>query len=347
MVLEGANKLKEDSVYTLYATNSPTAGQYCVIIPNNIENTSNMLVDLHKKTLFDEVSNGTKTKDDLANVLEEEYNKIKESYPYGILIVPMMKEEEYTNAVNTLDKQKMFDETKKIGAITSELYKKLTEGGIEKQKINQKIIIIEKEEVDTKYVNWLKEQMPNYVEGISLEPKKEETIKPEENNIFGMPTTQPTETEPVAQITIPPVTPTTESPTASNDIFGATQQTQSTPSIPVQGPEIENQPETQQPAPLQETPSPISVPPVSEQPAEIKPVESKDLSDATMTFSAIPNNPQETVEKENTDQDNTGQNGTSKKSGGFVNIAIILAVLIVVTIISIELGKYLYSVYGA
>ena len=64
MILEGANKLTDNNEYSVYTMNSAAAGQYCVILPNNTTGTLNMLIDLHQKQLFDEVSKGTKTKDD-------------------------------------------------------------------------------------------------------------------------------------------------------------------------------------------------------------------------------------------------------------------------------------------
>ena len=163
MILEGANKLKETNEYNIYTINSAAAGQYCVIVPNDTTGTLNMLIDLHQKPLFDEVSSGTKTKDDLINVLTEEYQKGKAKYPSSILIVPMINNEEFSSAVSTLDKQKMFDETKKIGAITSELYKKLTSAGLDKQKIDQKIIMIENKEEDTKFGICSFNQVTNFV----------------------------------------------------------------------------------------------------------------------------------------------------------------------------------------
>ena len=67
MILEGANKLKEENEYIIYAMNSATAGQYCVIIPNNPTGTLNMLIDLHYKKMFDDVTSGVKSKDELTN----------------------------------------------------------------------------------------------------------------------------------------------------------------------------------------------------------------------------------------------------------------------------------------
>ena len=36
----------------------------------------------------------------------------------------------------------------------------------------------------------------------------------------------------------------------------------------------------------------------------------------------------------------------TKKSNGFVNLAILLVILVGVTLVSIELGKFLYNTYG-
>ena len=129
MTLEGAINLNETTDYIIYTMNSVTTGQYGVVVPKNINGTLNMLVDLHMKGLFDGVSNGTKTKDELVNLITEEYNKLKTKYAEGMLVMPMIDEANFNNTIATGDKQKMFDEVKKIGAITSELYKKLTEAG--------------------------------------------------------------------------------------------------------------------------------------------------------------------------------------------------------------------------
>ena len=376
MTLEGANNLKETNEYNIYTMNSATAGQYCVIMPNNVNDTLNMLIDLHQKQLFDEVSKGTKTKDDLIKVLTDEYLKGKEKYPNNILIVPMINNEEFSSAVATLDKQKMFDETKKIGAITSELYKKLTAAGIDKQKIDQKIIMIENKEEDTKFVNWLKEQMPNFVEGISLtEAPKEEVQAPAEPtatpDIFGLPAEEPkvetpapapeptpaAEPEPTPEVTpepqapifdipaapeptpAPETPPVMEMPTPAEtpekevDIFG----------IPADQPAAPVENSVQQPAPTVEaTPAPAAEPapepvaaPTEEAPKAVQNVE----LEGTTTFSPIPEPAPQPTETEVA--------APAKKSNGFVNIAILLVVLVVVTIVSIELGKFLFSVYGA
>ena len=358
MILEGANKLKEEVDYIIYATNSVAAGQYCVIVPKNPTGTLNMLIDLHHKKMFDEVSAGRQTIDNLTNKLAEEYQVLRKKYQDGLLVVPMINEEEYQSAVKNLDKQKMFDETKKIGAITSELYKKLTESGIDKQKINQKIMLIEKGTEDKEYINWLKEQMPNYVEGVSLEPQVEAATNPITNgNIFGSPTAE-TVVEPTPKAGgIFDNSPTTSTPEPIPEPIPATLVAEEKiPTPPVANSAEEqnssvsngnnifappsNTVEPQKPVETVTTQSPTPEPTVQNLEAP-KPVQNIEL-EGTTTFSPIPNSPQ--ASEENTTE---GGEATPKKNGGFVNLAILLAVLVVVTIVSIELGKFLFSVFGA
>lgn len=376
MILEGANKLKEDNEYVIQAINSATAGQYCIVMPKNVDTTLNMLIDLHQKTLFDEVSSGAKTMDVLLTELTEEYQKVKEKNPNGLLVVPMLDENEFASTVNNLDKQKIFDETKKIGAITSELYKKLTAAGLDKQKINQKIMILEKKDEDVKYINWLKEQMPNFVEGVSLTqaPAEQPTPAPTANvDIFGAPSTPEPTPAPVTPEPVPE-TPVQEAPT-NNGIFDnqpapvqETTQAEPAPATPVEMPTLETPPVEEkkeepvnqdvdifgipasQPAapaapspqqPVEPAPAPTEAKP--EEPNQFfeapQPVQNVEL-EGTTTFSPIPNT-------EAPQSENNAAGEPPKKNGGFVNLAILLVILIVVTIVSIELGKFLYSVYGA
>ena len=148
MTLNGANVFFDTTDYTIYTMNSVNTGRYCVVLPKNNNGTYNMLVDLHMQNAFDSVSNGSKTKEQLVEEIKNEYMGVKTKYNDGILVLPMIDENLYANAVITNDKQKMFDKVKKIGAITSEIYKKLTDDGIDKQKIDQKIIIIIKNNDD-------------------------------------------------------------------------------------------------------------------------------------------------------------------------------------------------------
>lgn len=381
MTLEGAINFNETENYIIYTMNSSTTGQYGVVMPKNITGTLNMLVDLHMKGSFDSVGSGAKTKEQLVSEISEEYNKLKTKYADGMLVIPMIDEGMFQNAVVNSDKQKMFDEVKKIGAITSELYKKLTDSGVEKQKIDQKIIIVEKNQDDEKFVVWLKEQMPNFVDGIRYSElvTTQDVVNPfvDSNSIFGPVAPAPKE-EPVAPSApvsapsifdtpapvapvapvVPVVAPVVEQPSpvvaeqatsvvpeqqannsannvdAGVDIFGIP--------MSVQG-VTDNVSSVQQSSSATE---PVVAAPVAPEP---KPVESASL-EGTTTFNPIPTPvPSNTENNSVVNQEDNSEGGSAVEhaSKGFANLIILVVILIGVTIASIELGKYLYSVYGA
>lgn len=387
MTLEGAINLSENNDYVVYTMNSVTTGQYGVVVPKNVNSTLNMLVDLHMKSSFDGVGNGTKTKEQLVSEIGDEYNNLKSKYAAGMLVMPMIDEGNFQNIVNSGDKQKMFDEVKKIGTITSELYKNLTAQGVDKQNIDQKIIIVEKNQEDEKFVEWLKGQMPNFVDGIlySEVKIKEEAVNPfvNDSSIFGPAvntvedatakveaSTAPVSNggifdnvapsasvAPVAPVVSPepvvPVAPTPEvvlnsaasepvSQTPVVDLFGSPVADSVAPAPEVVNTVQQENTVVQAVAPsVQPAVSVVAQDAVAEGP---KPVNAAEL-EGTIAFTPIPNHPNNPVE---TPVENTENSVlVRKKSKGFVNLAILLVVLVGVTLISIELGKYLYNVYGA
>ena len=341
MTLEGANILNENENNTIFTMNSAQTGQYCVVIPKNTDNVK-MLVDLNMKNSFDSLANNTIEKDALIKEITEEYNNIIAKYPSGILIFPMIDINELTNLVNSNDKQKMIDEKKKIGSITSEIYKKISDAGVDKSKIDQKLIIVKKTEIDNKFVTWLEEQMADFVEGISYDEIKgsgtSENVNPftgekseaapepaPVDDIFGAPA--PTETSPVPE-PIPeavPEAPVESTEEKTNDIFSTpTEPTANEETQPITEPQpIESTKlETTQAIPTtEETSTPAE--PAVETPAPAEPTK---------------NEVAETTEE---------VNEIDKKSGGFANLIILAVILIVVTVASIELGKFLYNTFGA
>lgn len=377
MKLEGANAFSENNLFTIYTVNSMTSGEYVVVMPKEVMGTVNMLIDFHQKSFFDNLISGSKNKDDLMKVLEGEYNFIKNTYANFMLVLPMFDENSYISIVNSKDKQKMFDEVKKIGAITSEVYKKVTESGFNAQNIDQKIIVLEKTNEDTSFVEWLKEQMPNFVEGLKYQEVKQEavnpfmgvnpfgpapvenptstTVQPSGNSIFDTPVTPQPVVQPEPVVT----------PTPNNDIFG----TATSQSSPVQQPfnetPVENtnsifgNPTPTQPSvePTQQTQSTMpnigfSTPTenVSTPVATPQPINTVDL-EGTTAFRPIPG---DTTQVQNTNPSSQPVEEKSieevqeehKASKGIANLLILLVILVGVTLASIELGKFLYNVYG-
>ena len=376
MKLEGANAFSENNLFTIYTVNSMTSGEYAVVMPKEVMGTVNMLIDFHQKSFFDNLISGSKTKDDLMKVLEGEYNFIKNTYTNFMLVLPMFDENSYISIVNSKDKQKMFDEVKKIGAITSEVYKKVTESGFNAQNIDQKIIVLKKTNEDTSFVEWLKEQMPNFVEGLKYQEEKKEVVNPFMGvNPFGpAPVENPTST------TVQPSgnsifdTPVTPQPAAqpesavapNNDIFGTATQASSSGQQSSNETPVENTNSIfGNPTPIQTTVEPtqqaqstmpnigFSTPTenISTPVATPQPINTVDL-EGTTAFRPIPGdttqiqNPNPTtvtpVEAKSIEE----VQEEHKASKGIANLLILLVILVGVTLASIELGKFLYNVYG-
>ena len=376
MTLEGANAFCENNLFTIYTVNSMTSGEYAVVIPKNVIGTVNMIIDFHRKELFDQLISGNKTKENLIKEVEVEYNFIKNTYPNFMLVFPMFVENDYISTVNSNDKQKMFDEVKKVGAITSELYKNVTQGGFLAQNINQKIIILSKTNEDIKFIDWLRIQMPNFVEGLKyVEEKKEEanpfmgvnpfgpapvenptstTVQPSGNSIFDTPVTP----QPAAQ---------PESAVApNNDIFGTATQASSSGQQSSNETPVENTNSIfGNPTPIQTTAEPtqqaqstmpnigFSTPTenISTPVATPQPINTVDL-EGTTAFRPIPGdttqiqtpNPTTATPVEAKSIEEVQEE--HKASKGIANLLILLVILVGVTLASIELGKFLYNVYG-
>lgn len=356
MKLEGANAFSENNLFTIYTVNSMTSGEYAVVMPKEVMGTVNMLIDFHQKSFFDNLISGSKTKDDLMKVLEGEYNFIKNTYANFMLVLPMFDENSYTSIVNSKDKQKMFDEVKKIGAITSEVYKKVTESGFNAQNIDQKIIVLEKTNEDTSFVEWLKEQMPNFVEGLKYQEEKKEvvnpfmgvnpfgpapvenptstTVQPSGNSIFDTPVTPQPAVQPE-----PVVTPTIEA-TPNNDIFGNPTPTQTT---------VEPTQQVQSTMPNIGFSTPVEN--VTTKVEDPQPINTVDL-EGTTAFRPIPGdttqfqNPNPTTATPVEEKSIEEIQEEHKASKGIANLLILLVILVGVTLASIELGKFLYNVYG-
>lgn len=379
MTLEGANAFLENENFTLYTVNSLSSGEYAVVMPKSVMGMINVLIDFHQKSNFDALQTGSKTKEDLLNEVNSTYKMVKSTYSNFILVYPMLNEDDYVNVVRSNDKQKLFDEVKKIGAVTSEIYKKITESGMDASKIDQKIIILEKTTEDTDFVTWLKGQMPNFVEGLKIVEEKKEEVNPFMGmNPFGpapvqekvaenttpsvAPTTGSSIFDNVAPSTpIPPVTPNLVPPvteevkpqTVSNDIFASpVANTPVNEAVPTSNGQVEQQASSNsifgEPSVSSSSVNNASLntPPTTETP---KPVNSVDL-EGTTAFRPIPGdttqvqeNMQSLVNEAKSIEEVQAEHKGSK---GIANLLILLVILVGVTIASIELGKFLYNVYG-
>ena len=385
IALEGVKKEKEESKYTIYTINSTNdyvivpnnetgtlefivdlskgsinqnlneiSGKYTQIStehPNSIliipilnENTVNLM---DKQNLFNR-------KEKIMNVVNKLYLELT------------------TKNVNVKvnNKIKIIEEKPEDETFVNWFKEQLREGGFNPNTV-EGIKLAPKEESNV--------LAGNNIFGIANEEAKVEAPAPapQTNDIFAQPaTTTPAQEQPTASVSPVPETPTPQ----ANDVFGAPTEKKEEPApipAPVATEQVQEAPQatnlfatpqasTAEPAPI---PAPVATEPVQapqatnlftapqaptaepapaptvQEPVAPTPVQDKVLDDGTTTFSPIPNTPEQTAAPQ---QENANvKTLTRKKSGGFVNLAILLVVLVIVTIISIELGKFLYSVYGA
>ena len=375
MTLAGVSAFLENDKFTVYPVNSAVGGQYVAVMPKNVLGNINVLLDLHQKRFFDDLQTGNESKDSLLKEINDSYDFIKNTYQDFILVYPMFVEEEYVSVVNSNDKQKLFDEVKKMGAITSEIYKKVTENGVDASRIDQKIIILEKTSEDSKFVAWLKEQMPNFVEGLKVGVEKKDEVNPFMGmNPFGPAPVQEkvveNTTPPVAPTTgssifdnvapstpIPPVTPNPVPPiteevkpqTVSNDIFASpVANTPVNEVAPTSNGQVGQQSSSDSifGAPSASS-SPVNSASLNTPSAAFapQPVNHVDL-DGTTAFRPIPGDTSVSVEEQKEMQKVEEVQKNHIGSKGIANLLILLVILVGVTIASIELGKFLYNVYG-
>ena len=377
MTISGANAFLENEEFTLYTMNSISSGEYAVIVPKMVNGMVKVLIDLHEKNFFDGLKDGVKSKDDLVSLVQNVSRFIKNTYTDFILVYPMFNEEEYISVVHSSDKQRLFDEVKKIGAVTSEIYKKIIESGFDARSVDQKIIVLEKTDEDTQFLGWLKEQMPSSVEGLKyVDENKEVSTNPFMNMTPFHNNVEEEKKEEVISNPIPntgssifdnvtpsvPVSPVVPSDSSvvgqeeevQNDIFA-----QSLPNVSTSNATVESTPVSDVKVEASNPTNSIfgdasvgSVPasPVPSANEEApKPVNTVDL-EGTIAFRPLPG---DTTQVKNEDISPVNEAKSieevqeeHKTSKGIANLLILLVILVVVTLASVEFGKFLYSVYG-
>ncbi len=377
MTISGANAFLENEEFTLYTMNSISSGEYAVIVPKMVNGMVKVLIDLHEKSFFDGLKAGVKSKDDLVSLVQKASRFIKNTYADFILVYPMFNEEEYISVVHSSDKQRLFDEVKKIGAVTSEIYKKIIESGFDARSVDQKIIILEKTDEDTQFLGWLKEQMPSSVEGLKYVDENKEVstnpfmnMNPFNNNVEAekkeevisnpIPNTGSSIFDNVTpSVPVSPVVPNDSSVVGQeekvqNDIFA-----QPLPNVSTSNATVESTPVSDVKAEASNSTNSIfgdasvdSVPasPVPSANEETpKPVNTVDL-EGTIAFRPLPGDTTQ-IKNENISPVNEAKSieevqEEHKASKGIVNLLILVVILVVVTLASVEFGKFLYSVYG-
>ena len=209
--------------------------------------------------------------------------------------------------------------------------------------------------------------MPNFVIGVNIselqvttnvnpfmnEAPSAEPVVP--NDIFGVAPTAPVaeETNSVDNniFNAPPVSEPAPT-TVVNDVFNTPTPAPEVPQqvAPEATPTTVAQPVVEQPTPAQPvTPEPVVAPTSTE--AVVTQPQAEPVAPAPTEVTATPLEGTTTITPVTDTTSATNEQSTEavvakKGSKGFVNLIILLGVLVGVTLISIELGKFLYNTYG-
>lgn len=309
--------LNNNPEYSIYSLNGNSICLFCV--PENIKGTLGLYLDLNMEKDYNELLQGAKTQQQVVEKVGEDYKLLNGTYPSSVYVVPNFNNVNLSNALNTNDKQAIFNAIGGIGNDTKKIQSILASKGIA---LDSKIIVVEKSDTDKQFANWLKEQ--NIGEGVSFgELNKVQN--------FGNPfvSAQPLQGEVVNNVSVssnPPIFGEPVVQSASDPAQGVQQVHPTQPQMSV--PSLQSTqviPSVQGPAPVQGV--------VLENPN----------LDNTTTLQAQPqgydmNGP--SVAKVRSRKLNNINNR------GYVNIVVLMAVIVGVTLLSIQLGKFLYSIYG-
>lgn len=277
------------------------------VVPEKIIGKLSLYLDLNLESDYTLLLQGSKTQQQIIEEIAKDYKVLGASYSNSVYVVPNFNINGLSGAMNVNDKQAIFSSISTIGTKTKEIQSVLASKGIA---LDSKINIVVKSEVDKKFALWLQGQ--NIGTGISFEElKNKNNVNPFVNNV-----------------------------NTSSNPFANVGESQIGTSNNVQNPQI--MPENNQfafsnnnavgemkqnDANLQDT-KVIPVP---------TPVDGATLQGADLDGQTIDVN------------DSALENNVKKRklgNKGYVNIVILMAVLVGVTLLSIQIGKFLYSIYG-
>lgn len=307
-LLDGNNDivtLKSNFEFSIYSLNG---SDICLfVVPEKINGNQVLYLDLDNKNSYDELINGTKTKEQVVDKIEEDYNILKGTYSNAVYVVPSFDLSSLDSILSSevVDKQAVFNSVSSIMSVTRKIESVLHSKNVS---INHTINVIEKSEGSKKFALWLSNQ--NIGRGINYE-----NLKSKVQNVTNSSEEVKVVENPFASVRT--VSEDRENTIANNE------------SIPNIEPTIEQTASVV----VSENISNQNVGNTIEKVQEPNPVNNVNLNSPEM---AIPERQQGMVKARRMKIGNKG----------YVNIIILMAVLVGVTFVSIQIGKFLYNIYG-
>ena len=306
--------LKSEDSFDVYSLNGNDICLFCV--PNRFNGSMSFYLDLNRDSDYNDLLQGKTNQDSVVSLIKGDYAILKNTHENAILVVPKFDVASLSKAIDSNDKQAIFSSIGGIGKCTKEIQSLLAKKGIA---IDTNINVVIKNDIDNKFAKWLEGQ--NIGKGISFEE-----LKGKSNNV-GNPFM------------------------ANNNPFvgGEVQNNQSSDIF--SGPINNLEPQINNPEPQINNPNPqiiSSEPPVQNVVQGEAQVQGPQPIQGVVLEAPHMENGQENATGDDEQGGTSTANVGKKKLGnrGYVNIIILMAILVGVTILSIQLGKFLFSIYG-
>lgn len=156
----------QENGYSIYQYHNDYFGVYYLCIPDNHTETYEMFIGFPKRDL-----RGL-SKEEIADDIREINDMIHAINKSGIYAIPNIDLAELEEAAKDND-DKLYNELlRKIQSMTFDINNKLNKDDIHNQSIHQVISIIKQTESDTKFINWLEMNMPNFIHSVTLDKLK-------------------------------------------------------------------------------------------------------------------------------------------------------------------------------
>lgn len=153
----------KENGYSIYQYDSEYLGVYFLCIPDNQVDNYELFIGFPKKDLKelpkDEVIEEIKGINDMVYSLNNN----------AIYALPSIDVTELEEAALENDNKRSYNQLfRKVQSMTVDINKKISSINNHEQSINQVITIIKQTESDSKFIQWLEMNMPNFIHGITL-----------------------------------------------------------------------------------------------------------------------------------------------------------------------------------
>lgn len=307
-LLDGNNNVTLLKSNSDFSVYSLNGNDICLfVVPEHVNGSLSLYLDLNMESDYKDILSGVKSQQQVIKKIEGDYDLLDNLYKNSVYVVPNFNTSNLSNVLDVNDKQAVFNSITNLAVFTKGIQSVLATKGVS---LDTKINIVVKNEVDNKLGNWLSIQ--NIGKGVSFEELKSNNRSQNMSNPF------------------------MNSASTSSNPFADFQNSQSVVDQTV----VQSQPSQAV------NNQPIFGDSTVQSPSQSQIGQNVQVSSTSVQGPA----PVQGVTLESYEQEEVVARPKGRKlelgRKGYVNIVILMAILVGVTLISIQLGKFLYSIYG-